>query len=478
MKYLNKFNETCDAIFVDEEIDYEDENVFPFKYSTISDRLLIGKEGSTHCDNNFEGGIHGRIFYDYKVIAIWYIEKYSPEQLKQILDEILEITLKNGKGEILRIKNLKGWCFDVAFEEVFKKDKMDFTYKSYKGQVINNYKVDEETLETWNLYKSKGYHTYVSYDDYLCALIPVEDYLTGDYKAVTNQKAYIKHAYESNFKFSFNDFVNENCDSIEYDCAPDNTTDIDNGYPIAWDLKKDELNLGRYGTMHSDNGVVYAHHGKKYEGLFDSQGRIWLEEKMMAFWDYPTPEKFKRIIDGLEDELDEKIWNNGYQIEIVIKEGEDDTHYGYVDDYNHYFEYKLIPIEEYVGSKKASEKDLMRHLYECHFNDLFEVNIKEIIPLYEDVNESSNIKSFDYVAVKNNYKGEPILYVVDFKVVRDTGEEVECKIKGYEWDEIESKSGKYGFVKVNDFNSNRTHKLGKKDFKIGTSKRKIYDILL
>jgi hypothetical protein len=95
-----------------------------------------------------------------------------------------------------------------------------------------------------------------------------------------------------------------------------------------------------------------------------------------------------------------------------------------------------------------------------------------------DVSKSF-IKSFDYEAVLKNAKGEPILYVVDYEIIKDDGEKVTCKIKGYQYTDIKvGEDVKKGWVKVNDFTADkRTHLLHKKDFVSGSAKKKIYDLI-
>ncbi|NPV12817.1 MAG: hypothetical protein HPY57_13610 [Ignavibacteria bacterium] len=109
-----------------------------------------------------------------------------------------------------------------------------------------------------------------------------------------------------------------------------------------------------------------------------------------------------------------------------------------------------------------------------------DVELKDVVKLKQEINESkSNIKSFDYQAVTKNEKGEPVLYVVDYIIVKNDVDKIECKIKGYQYTDIDiDGETKKGWIKVNDFNSNRTHLIDKKDFKNGSDKRKIYDIMI
>jgi hypothetical protein len=105
---------------------------------------------------------------------------------------------------------------------------------------------------------------------------------------------------------------------------------------------------------------------------------------------------------------------------------------------------------------------------------------------FENVDSSKNLKtksniiSFDYEAIKKNVKNKPILYVIKYEIIKDDGNNITCKIKGYQYINIKIKDKiKKGWVKINDFiANNRTHTLHKKEFITGTAKRKIYDIIL
>jgi len=99
----------------------------------------------------------------------------------------------------------------------------------------------------------------------------------------------------------------------------------------------------------------------------------------------------------------------------------------------------------------------------------------------EQLTESnSTIKDFDYKAVTKNEKGEPILYVVDYLIVKNDVEKIECKIKGYQYTDVDiNGETKKGWIKINDFlHNNKTHLINKEDFKEGSGRRKIYDIMI
>jgi hypothetical protein len=109
-------------------------------------------------------------------------------------------------------------------------------------------------------------------------------------------------------------------------------------------------------------------------------GRIWTESKIIAFWVYPNNELFKSIIEKLEDELNLKIFNNGWRIEIQITNGKikkrevstnndyyiNDEGYENANDYyindEGYENAKLVPIEDYIGSEDVDPNKRELHL--------------------------------------------------------------------------------------------------------------------
>lgn len=91
-------------------------------------------------------------------------------------------------------------------------------------------------------------------------------------------------------------------------------------------VEKDSMHstmANNYGIGHTRSSFYYA-------------GRLWLNSKTMSFWDYPKEkEKLFDLIKKLEKELEIKIFNNGWLIEV----------------YENTPERKpiLIPIEKYTG---------------------------------------------------------------------------------------------------------------------------------
>jgi len=97
-------------------------------------------------------------------------------------------------------------------------------------------------------------------------------------------------------------------------------------------------------------------------------GRLWTNNKIISFWTYPNILLFKSIIKKIENELNIKIFNNGWKIEVVRKNGEimkteysEDVDNYYNSDIDFDLE-ELIPIEQYSGSENVSDREKLWHL--------------------------------------------------------------------------------------------------------------------
>ena len=91
--------------------------------------------------------------------------------------------------------------------------------------------------------------------------------------------------------------------------------------------------------------VVYTHTDIKLNFNLDDiknttdRGRLWKVKEVMTFWDYPSKQDFFKLISELEKELNLKIMNNGWMVEVYPNENK--------------FGKKLhsifIPVEDYQG---------------------------------------------------------------------------------------------------------------------------------
>lgn len=97
-------------------------------------------------------------------------------------------------------------------------------------------------------------------------------------------------------------------------------------------------------------------------------GRLWTKRKVISFWVYPNIMLFQSIIKKIENELKIKIFNNGWKIEVVKKNGEilkNEYSEDHDDYYNSNFDFDvedLIPIEDYSGSENVPEREKLWHI--------------------------------------------------------------------------------------------------------------------
>ena len=249
--------------------------------------------------------------------------------------------------------------------------------------------------------------------------------------------------------------------------------------PFTWDDDLLKVYIGKFGKIHGymdmydfDNGLDLYNKGL-YSIPYDGAGRLWLTSKIISFWD--VPKNLKWFFKELGNKIGEKI-DDSWKVEF--NEYGKDVEFVKVSD----FIGTDIDKEAYINhldlNKNKSVKSGWRSKNSKNNREWRNALGENFIYRFEDfvLESKSIIKTFDYVAIKNNYKHQPILYVVDFKIIEDDGDKVKCKIKGYSYSEIEN--GKFGFCKINDFEKNTYHILNKTDFKNGTIKKKIYEIFV
>jgi len=129
--------------------------------------------------------------------------------------------------------------------------------------------------------------------------------------------------------------------------------------PINYDGEENKtVALGNLGEYHGSLTGTGRNDGGSYPG------RIWIKDKVISFWVYPKESEFRKYITMLEDRIGEKIWNNGYQLEIMTINGDkldiDDNGDKYMKFVSG--EQEVIPLEEYIGSKDVPVEQREIHL--------------------------------------------------------------------------------------------------------------------
>ena len=168
--------------------------------------------------------------------------------------------------------------------------------------------------------------------------------------------------------------IKESPDGIKYHGTKMEYEDYD-ASPFFVEVNDDHTEVKR--IFIGDNGTSHAeipyNNGEAYY-----PGRVWVDDrnKMMSFWVYPNEILFKSILKNLEKELNIKIFNNNWKIEVIKTDDEVEKTYfdpsivTLIDKEDYYFDgfynggkkREIISIEEYIGSENQSEEDYNMHL--------------------------------------------------------------------------------------------------------------------
>ena len=100
-------------------------------------------------------------------------------------------------------------------------------------------------------------------------------------------------------------------------------------------------------------------------------GRLFMEPKVITFWNYPDEKEMKEIINIIEKKMKIQLIDNGWTIE-VYKEGMDyKGQQTYSGNYDRDSENKeFVPIEQFIGSKRPPEKEKLQHLDTKHKHEV------------------------------------------------------------------------------------------------------------
>lgn len=169
-------------------------------------------------------------------------------------------------------------------------------------------------------------------------------------------------------KFKKFNLIKESPDTMFYD---NKKYGIDNGYgdmPFFCRVNKnhtkaDHVYIGNVGDYHGD--LPWANN-RSYPG------RLWLDPKIITFWVFPNIELFKSIIHEIEEQLDIKMFNNGWRIEIIKVNNKIDiinydpskppNDYYFGDSDEEDYELELISLDNYIGSEDMPEELKQLHL--------------------------------------------------------------------------------------------------------------------
>ena len=103
--------------------------------------------------------------------------------------------------------------------------------------------------------------------------------------------------------------------------------------------------------------------------IMDYPGRIWVKNKVISFWIYPTPEKLPKILDDIEEEYNKHIdsvnIDSDHKLPKLDFNDPDwlievfDNNLRDPNDYDWRGTQKLVPLSNYTGSRQRSKKELL-----------------------------------------------------------------------------------------------------------------------
>jgi len=296
-------------------------------------------------------------------------------------------------------------------------------------------------------------------------------------------------------------------------------------FPFA--ITDDYVIVGDESSMHGNRNYYTKNVSVDWQKFktYQTRGRMFLEHKIISFW---NTEDIKNHIPNILKDLQEELNKGDFIARTHVSNNKHtpikDTKYskylpinfldgwkidyGPVSEYDYettkfdkyeigFSYYLLVPVKDFYKLRNIEiDDELSELLKKYHVATGAEKeklakelgltkypmkvkNWKEWQKPFESSEYKSNMQNIDYVAISYDYKGKPILYVTKFVVQKVTDDKVECKIKGYQYTDIKIEGGsKKGWVNVNDFETKNTHIILKKDFKVGNSRRKVYDITI
>lgn len=156
----------------------------------------------------------------------------------------------------------------------------------------------------------------------------------------------IGHSYNTFLKYEHR-IIKESPDTVNLPNGDILKFDDPKSYPFGY--LGSGLHIGKEGTYHVQEFEDEEGNIKVSRRMFKYPGRIWLEGKIISFWQYPLDKnKLKDIIKELEKQLKIRIYNNGYKIEIV---NELVPEFLYNRSEYNTMDSTLIPLEDYTSSK-------------------------------------------------------------------------------------------------------------------------------
>ena len=333
----------------------------------------------------------------------------QPDELRKIhlmSSEEKDMLKKAGKDPLKYYKSL-GKKKSLAYKQAIYQEKMNeslnYTFQSKKG---NGYQVGYQVTysgKNGNLRidfcPTEGYwmdDSYTGKYEVFDILKNITEYMENNIDltkinniiivAADNKRERIFTEYLKRFlsKRNLNIKINESPDYInKYDLSYEN----DYAIPFIGHLQGNDIIvvIGENGETHDSVSTLDRKSFKWSDD--DYSGRLWLNKKIISFWNYPNREVFVKIIDKLEEILGQKIWNKKWTIETVLF-GKDTPIDRQVPDWrriNDTSDVQIIPIENYMKSEDVPEEERQLHLMSSAEKNLLRKAGKDPLKYYKSL---------------------------------------------------------------------------------------------
>ena len=120
-----------------------------------------------------------------------------------------------------------------------------------------------------------------------------------------------------------------------------------------------KMRIGELGQTHGEIENLYTHYNE-YAGNdrpdFKYAGRVFLDEKIISFWEYPEPEDLEKVLHDIENET-KRIINKGMGDDVADIEFDDSWTIDVdVEDESDSYTGTQIPIKDYTGQTEKEKE--------------------------------------------------------------------------------------------------------------------------
>ena len=366
-------NESCDnLLWYRDGLNYDNSDAYPLPFGVdrVSDEIVIGTVARSHMSledfsiydefNVKQYDYFGRLWLKDKIITFWYFSQLGskyPEtnsEVKKIVKKIENFFNNSDKIE-QKIRDIpnnlapkqiwnNGWRIEIKTENI----KDDFRHRiKWKDKDKNIYKLIP--LEKFNGSVQTEESEYLQH-----ILSPMRKKRIKGYKQ-HQMKYKMPDEPEIFAKRRLKYLYQEACDEIYVDGKA--ITHKDNAIPFIVYYGNDEhyIAIGKKNGTHSD---ITNPDWKKFYREYN--GRLFINEKIITFWDYPSKDKFFNILKLLKKKIKKLNINwDEWKVELVKNEIKDEIFYDSI--YSPEI-YSYIPVKLYNGSKNLPEEIHQQHI--------------------------------------------------------------------------------------------------------------------